>query len=69
VKSFGRSLHSVQDSFAHMGIGPWKHYKLGEAPDKYCENNPRDQQMEITTKWLLTEFKKRLDSKRYKPFR
>jgi len=69
VASFGRSLHSLQDSFSHQGSGPVMHVRRGYAPDKYCENDPRDQEMERVTKWWLNELKKSLESRRNRPFK
>jgi RHS repeat-associated protein len=66
VEEFGRQLHMLQDSFSHAGIGPLTHIKLLDAPDKYDENNPRDQEMEQLTKWYLRELKKSLDNAPFK---
>ncbi len=67
--SFGRFLHSLQDSFSHMGIIPSKHYAMGDEPDKYCEGSLRDQTMERVTRLWLSEFKKSLDKRRNRPFK
>ena len=66
MESFGRSLHSLQDSFSHRGIPPIKHWRLKDAPDQYCESNPRDQAMEQATKTWLRELKKSLDKRPFK---
>jgi RHS repeat-associated protein len=69
AESFGRTLHSLQDSYSHQGIGPLTHARRGYAPDKYCENSPRDQEMESVTKWWLREFKRSMESRRNRPFK
>jgi RHS repeat-associated protein len=69
VKSFGRSLHSLQDSFSHSGVSPLTHYFKKDTPDKYCETNSRDKEMERITKLWLMALKKSMDSKRNRPFR
>ena len=61
VKRFGEGLHSLQDSFSHIGGGVFAHANKGTAPDDYSEENPRDKAMEQATRYWLREFKKSLE--------
>jgi RHS repeat-associated protein len=61
VEEFGRTLHRLQDTFSHQGLNPYSHARLGSAPDRYFEENLRDQEMTRATREWLRRFKEGRD--------